>query len=384
MSAPPTRQLPKWALISLAIGSLYLLLVAIGVIGDGFKALGKDAAEGLFEFATNPFIALFVGILATAIIQSSSTTTAIVVTLVGAGAVPMEVAIPMVMGANIGTSVTNTLASLGHAGKLDEFKRAFTAATVHDYFNLSAVAILLPLELIFHPIEKGATWLSNALFGTILPSPDDADFLGKITDPVADLIGPKGATGALPLSDVWIGMITILLGVLMIFLAVRWLGKLLQQLIVGKAQELLEKTVGGTPLVAMGTGALVTVAAQSSSVTTSIMVPFAGSGALTPRQIYPMTLGANVGTTVTTLIAALAVTGDGSKAALTIALVHLLFNLYGIVIIYGIPFLRPLPLKAAEWLAGLAAERKILAIAYVLGVFIIIPGSMILAKVALF
>ncbi|HJF12630.1 Na/Pi symporter, partial [Corynebacterium falsenii] len=166
------KKLPTWSLAILAIGALYMLLVAIGVIGDGFKEMGSDTAKGLFDFATNPFIALFVGILATSIIQSSSTTTAIVVTMVAAGAVPMEVAIPMVMGANIGTSVTNTLASLGHAGKDNEFKRAITAATVHDYFNLFAVIILLPIELIFHPIQHSAQWLSNALYGNVLPNPE--------------------------------------------------------------------------------------------------------------------------------------------------------------------------------------------------------------------
>ncbi|CAM2813455.1 Na/Pi cotransporter family protein [Corynebacterium falsenii] len=296
----------------------------------------------------------------------------------------MEVAIPMVMGANIGTSVTNTLASLGHAGKDNEFKRAITAATVHDYFNLFAVIILLPIELIFHPIQHSAQWLSNALYGNVLPNPEEADFLGIITDPVVEAIGPKGLLGNLPGSNVVVGAVTILLGVVMIFLAVRWLGKILQLIVVGRAKKLLEKSIGGNPMVAMGAGAAVTVAAQSSSVTTSVMIPFAGSGALTPRQIYPMTLGANVGTTVTTIIAAMAVTGGGGEAALTIAFVHLLFNVFGIAIIYGIPFLRPIPLRCAELLAKVAAQRKYIAIAWVLGVFIILPTAMIFAKVVFF
>ena len=165
------------------------------------------------------------------------------------------------------------------------------------------------------------------------------------------------------------------------FFAVSWLGKILQLIMVGKAKAILEKSVGGHPLTAMGAGMLVTIAVQSSSVTTSVMVPFAGSGALTTRQIYPLTLGANVGTTVTALIAAMAVTGDGAKLALTIALVHTLFNVFGILIIYGLPFLRSLPLIGAETLAKVAAERKIYAVAWVLTVFIIIPALAILIKV---
>lgn len=375
------RRLPNWVLTLLAIGTLYMLIVAIGVIGDGFKGLGKDAAEGLFDFATNPFIALFVGVLATAIIQSSSTTTTLVVTAVGAGALPIEVAVPMIMGANIGTSVTNTLASFGHAGHKDEFRRAFAASTVHDFFNLFAVIILLPIEIFFHPIQRSAEWLAGALFGTVLPDPGQADLVGALTDPVVDLLGMDGLTGLLPGSDVVAGTLTILLGVAMIFFAVSWLGKILQVLMVGRAKAILEKSVGGHPLTAMGAGMLVTIAVQSSSVTTSVMVPFAGSGALTTRQIYPLTLGANVGTTVTALIAAMAVTGDGAKLALTIALVHTLFNVFGILIIYGLPFLRSLPLLGAETLAHVAAERKIYAVAWVLTAFIIVPALAILIKV---
>lgn len=375
------RRLPNWVLTLLAIGTLYMLIVAIGVIGDGFKGLGKDAAEGLFDFATNPFIALFVGVLATAIIQSSSTTTTLVVTAVGAGALPIEVAVPMIMGANIGTSVTNTLASFGHAGHKDEFRRAFAASTVHDFFNLFAVIILLPIEIFFHPIQRSAESLAGAFFGTVLPDPGQADLVGTLTDPVVDLLGMDGLTGLLPGSDVVAGTLTILLGVAMIFFAVSWLGKILQVLMVGRAKAILEKSVGGHPLTAMGAGMLVTIAVQSSSVTTSVMVPFAGSGALTTRQIYPLTLGANVGTTVTALIAAMAVTGDGAKLALTIALVHTLFNVFGILIIYGLPFLRSLPLLGAETLAHVAAERKIYAVAWVLTVFIIVPALAILIKV---
>lgn len=375
------RRLSNWVLTLLAIATLYMLIVAIGVIGDGFKGLGKDAAEGLFDFATNPFIALFVGVLATAIIQSSSTTTTLVVTAVGAGALPIEVAVPMIMGANIGTSVTNTLASFGHAGHKDEFRRAFAASTVHDFFNLFAVIILLPLEILFHPIQRSADWVSEQLFGTVLPDPGQADLVGTLTDPVVDVLGMSGLMGAMPGSDVVAGTLTILLGVAMIFFAVSWLGKILQLIMVGKAKAILEKSVGGHPLTAMGAGMLVTIAVQSSSVTTAVMVPFAGSGALTTRQIYPLTLGANVGTTVTALIAAMAVTGDGAKLALTIALVHTLFNVFGILIIYGLPFLRSLPLIGAETLAKVAAERKIYAVAWVLTVFIIIPALAILIKV---
>ena len=60
----------------------------------------------------------------------------------------MSEAVPMVMGANIGTSVTNTLVSLTQVGDREEFGRAFSAATVHDMFNWCTVCVMLPIEVI--------------------------------------------------------------------------------------------------------------------------------------------------------------------------------------------------------------------------------------------
>lgn len=376
------RRLPHWLLWLGALATLYMLIVAIGIIGDGFKGLGSDTAQSLFDFATNPFIGLFVGILATAIIQSSSTTTTLVVTAVGAGALPVEVAVPMIMGANIGTSVTNTLASLGHIGHKDEFRRAFAASTVHDFFNLAAVILLLPLELMFHPIQHSAQWLSSHLYGTVLPEPGSADVVGMLTKPVVSAIGMNGALGSID-GGVLSASITILAGIAAIFLAVHWLGKILQVLMVGRAKHILEKSVGGNPLTALAAGAGVTALVQSSSVTTSVMVPFAGSGALTTKQIYPLTLGANIGTTITAMIAAMAVTGQGAELALQIALVHFLFNVYGVVLIYVLPFLRPIPVLCAEFLAQVATERKALALAWIVTVFLAIPALAIVVQTQL-
>lgn len=352
---------------------LYLLICAIGVIGDGFAGLGAGTAENLFDFATNPLIGLFVGILVTAIIQSSSTTTTLVVTAVGTGMMPVSVAVPMIMGANIGTSVTNTLASLGHVGRKDEFRRAFAASTVHDFFNLTAVAVLLPLEMLFHPLERLSGMLAGFAYGTVLPDPQSADIIGTASGPVVDALGMQGALGLFGGGSAS-AVATIVLGVALIFVAVRYMGTLLQVLMVGKASAVLERTVGGNTLVAMGAGAGVTAVIQSSSVTTSMLVPFAGSGALTTRQIYPLTLGANVGTTVTALLAAFAVTGADAQLALQAAFVHVLFNVIGILIIYGLPMMRWVPVRCAEALASVATEHKAIAAAWVITVFLAVPA----------
>ncbi len=109
------------------------------------------------------------------------------------------------------------------------------------------------------------------------------------------------------------------------------------------------------------------------------MIPLAGSGLFTTRQLYPFTLGANIGTTITALLAATAISGAGAKLALTIALVHVLFNLFAVALIYGVPFLRELPIKAAEGLARVGSENKLLALGYVAGLFFALPALMMVA-----
>ncbi|MGB5893124.1 MAG: Na/Pi symporter [Ignavibacteriaceae bacterium] len=115
---------------------LYLFFLSLGMMGGSLKLFGKDFSETLIATTTNPFIGLFIGILATSVIQSSSSTTSIVVGMVAAGALTIESAIPIVMGANIGTSITNIIASLPQIKRNNEFRRAFSAAIVHDFFNV--------------------------------------------------------------------------------------------------------------------------------------------------------------------------------------------------------------------------------------------------------
>jgi len=152
----------QWVMVASLV---YLLICAVGMIGGGFKMSAGDQAKELFAFASNPFAGLVVGTVATALIQSSSTVTSIIVGLV-AGGLPVSIAVPMVMGANIGTSITNTIVSLGHVRAKEEFKRAFSAATVHDFFNLLSVVVFLPLEIMFGLLEKFGSWMSGLFYGS--------------------------------------------------------------------------------------------------------------------------------------------------------------------------------------------------------------------------
>lgn len=158
LNAPDQRSGPMRGVL-VAVSLLFMLtvfLVAIRGLGQGFKGLGGDLLSQFFAFTENPFIGLVMGILATTLMQSSSVTTSMIVALVAAPdhALPVHHAIPMIMGANIGTTVTNSLVALGHIGRRIEFRRAFAAATCHDFFNFIAVAVFLPLELATGFLEK--------------------------------------------------------------------------------------------------------------------------------------------------------------------------------------------------------------------------------------
>ncbi|USH01992.1 Na/Pi symporter [Grimontia kaedaensis] len=360
----------RWANLALM---LYVLLLAVSMVGSGFKWAAGDEARTLFEFASHPVAGLMIGIVATALIQSSSTVTSIIVGLV-AGGLPVETAIPMVMGANIGTTVTNTLVSLGHARCKDEFRRAFTCATVHDFFNLIAVAIFLPLEMMFGLLDKISSWLVAPFMFEGSLSMKGLDFMGPITKPLVN--GTKDVLSSLPGS--WGGIVLALLGIALIFASITMMGKLMRSLMVGRAKEMLHKAIGRGPIHGIMSGTLVTILVQSSSTTTSLMVPLVGTNVLKVRDVYPFTLGANIGTCITALLAATAVTGPNAVFALQIALVHLAFNIMATLLIFGTPFLREIPLKCAEMLGEAAAKNKMAVVAYLGLVFIAIPSLVML------
>ncbi|ALO47511.1 Na/Pi cotransporter family protein [Pseudohongiella spirulinae] len=359
----------SWLMVLLLI---YLLLAAVGAIGDGFKAATGDNARDLFSFASNPFVALIVGLVATALIQSSSTVTSIIVGLV-AGGLPISIAIPMAMGANIGTSLTSTLVSLGHVRNGDEFRKAFAAATVHDSFNLLAVALLLPLEIVFQPLERASGFFAQILVSDNSVSVSDFNFMKMILAPAGNTMDL--VTSWLP--GIFSGLALIVLGIVLILFVVSRIGRILRTLLVGKAKDVMHAAVGRGPLAGIASGTVMTVLVQSSSTTTALIVPLAGNGVFSLRQVYPFTLGANIGTTITALLAATAIHGPMATLALQIALVHLFFNLLAILVIFGIPLLRNIPLLMAENLARLALLNKLYVVAYILGVFFLLPLSAI-------
>ncbi len=339
---------------------LYLFLFSLELMGTSLKMFGKGLAETLIATTTNPLVGLFIGILATSVIQSSSSTTSIVVGLVAGGALNVANAIPIIMGANIGTSVTNLLVSLTQIRRDLEFRRALSAAIVHDFFNLLAVLILFPLQYFTNFIGRVAAFMGENfqhIGGLRFLSP-----IKGLTQPPVDVL--KGWFGEHP----WI---LFALSLVFLLLALTRMVKSLKILVVKKAEVWFDRYLFKTAWRAFLVGLLLTAMVQSSSITTSLAVPMAGAGMLTLIQIFPYTLGANVGTTVTAILAALV---TGNLSAIIVAFSHLLFNLSGILFWWP---LKAVPISLAEKFAKVAMKKKLIPILYIIVVFFLIPISVI-------
>ncbi len=351
----------------MVLGLIYLFLVGVSALEKGIKIMGEDTQERLFSSVSNPIAALCIGILGTVLVQSSSASTAVIVGLVATGNISVDDAVPMIMGANIGTTVTNTLVSLGHVRQSGEFKRAFAAATVHDFFNVIAVIVLLPIELITGFLSSIATGISDRLVGSA-GSEWKSPIKKWVKEPVGWIVDAEDAIG---LNGNVLGTAVVLTGLVIVLVALTLITKNMRQLVADRVERSINTVLSkGSGTVAMVLGLLITIAVQSSSITTSILIPLSAAGVLALKNAYPVTLGANVGTTITALLAALA---TSAPEALTVALVHTTFNVVAILVLYVPPWWRGVPIRAAEMLAEVAVKRRMWAVGYVMGAFIVLP-----------
>ncbi|UCH11649.1 MAG: Na/Pi symporter [Fidelibacterota bacterium] len=338
---------------------LYLFIVGIGAMGQSFKLFGKGFSEQILSTTASPMVGLFIGILATSLVQSSSTTTSIVVGMVAGGAISIQGAIPIIMGANIGTTVTNTIVSIGHITRKAEFRRAFAAAIVHDFFNIVAVAILFPLELTTGFLSHLASLLAEAFEGVggmKLGSP-----LKAATTPAIDLV--SDLMGHHP-------VLLLILSVLLIFLMLAGIVKTLRSLVIKRISAFFDEHLFKTASRAFLFGMLLTSLVQSSSITTSLAVPLVGAGLLTLLQVFPYTLGANIGTTITAILAALS---TANPAAITVAFAHLMFNVSGRLVIWPVKRIRHIPIRMAEFASKTATRNRFMPLIFIVFVFYLFP-----------
>jgi len=346
---------------------LFLFLIGIKSLSSSFKMMGSGFAEGLLSATSNPFMALMSGMLATVLVQSSSVTTSVIVGLVSSGALGVGAAVPLIMGANLGTSITNTLVSLGFVGNKKDFSRAFAAGSIHDIFNILSVAVILPFELATGILASSAEKMSSMIYGMSsnvhFKSPLKTaikPFVNGLKGFVTNVLGFEGSAAAITLCLLSIGLILVTLYLIV---------KITKKIVQNSKGEILENLLSKNVTFTIFFGAVLTFAVQSSSITTSLLVPVAAAGMLSIESIFPVTVGANIGTTTTALLASL----TGNVHGLTIALVHFLFNILGMLIWFIPSTTRQIPLKFAKMLAHKCEEKRRYGFLYVSMVFFIIP-----------
>lgn len=347
-------------------GALLLFLFALDLMTASLRQMSGVAAETIIVATSNPFAGLFIGLLITAMVQSSSTTTSLAVALVAAGSITLESAVPIIMGANIGTTITSTIIALGFIDKKKEFRRALASATYHDFFNILTTFILFPLEY-YYGFLSGM----SAHIASYLVSPENTGtgirtyYLISVFGPVIDFLVGSIASGFL--------LVSLSFGLL--FISIIVFRRLITNLLSRRLHERFNKLVFVSPFKSFFWGLVTTAAIRSSTVTTSLVVPIAAKKIVSLREVVPFILGANIGTTITAFIAAMI--HSQSAEAVSIAIAHFLFNFIGFLVFYPVPALRKGPIQLANGIGKLTLKYRLTGFVYILAVFFFIPFSLL-------
>jgi len=340
-----------------------LFMFAIDLLTFSLSQLNNVVAQDIFMATYNPFVGLFMGLLMTVLVQSSSMVTAMVVAVVASGNLTLMQAVPLIMGANVGTTLTSTLVSFTFIMKKTEFKKALAAGFIHHIFNLLTVLVLLPLEFSFGFLSRTAGYLTHSFFskGTAEEGAYVYNilFTRPLTIWVFDMVSQP--------------LITLALGIILVFVTIKILSDTVFKAFLTNNFKNLSEHVFKTPWRTFLYGTAFTAAIQSSTVTTSLVVPAVATRKISLTQIFPFIIGANVGTTITAVIAALYKT----EAAISIAIVHILFNLIGMLIFLPFPALRKLPVTLATYFGKESSKKRFISLGYILLVFFIIPFLLI-------
>ena len=343
--------------------AIFLFLLAIDLVGESVTMLGQDTVRSILLATSNPFIGLFIGLLATALVQSSSTVTAMTVAVVASGYLTLGNAIPVVMGANVGTTLTSTLVSLGFITNRNQFRKAISAGTIHDFFNIITVLIVFPLEYYYGTMS----YFSQELTGLVNDSEVASNIMHNSYGIGIDKIS-TWLVSVLPQN-----FITVFLSLILLFVSIKFLSNIIYKRLIGSSKENLKKYIFANPFKSFGWGIVITGGVQSSSITTSLVVPLVASGKVMLHNVFPFIMGANIGTTITALLAAF----NKSEAALSLAFVHLLFNLVGVLVFLPFPAIRRFPIFLAGKFGELTLDSRLVGFSYILFTFFLMPFALI-------
>jgi sodium-dependent phosphate cotransporter len=376
----------------------YLFFLCIDMMGGGMKASFKHALKDYLQEHAGDFnelVSFVIGLIGTTLVQSSSTVTSMAVVLVQENIVPVMIAIGIVHGANLGTSTTSSIVAfvsetppltgnvgrdawnLLSAARSEGFHRAVSTAVVHGLFNIVLVTgILVLLELPFGIVHSASEWTATQI-GESLAA-------GGVLVELLDWVSPKTYTKPVVsflLSDLklpgWSLVIAALLGM---FGCLKGFSSTVKALLLSNTdtddvEALGQKLIGRAPLDTFARGLLLTVLVQSSSATTSLVVPLAGMGFFSVRRIFPFILGANIGTCVTALLAAASGVGEpGFEPGLTIAFSHLYLNTLAVIIVVITPGVLTSVITLSEWLADAAVRLPAALLIYLAVLSVALPA----------
>lgn len=361
--------MPPWSNIVnvlYIIGTLVLFVFALDLMVASLQHLGTSAAETILMATSNPFTGLFIGLLVTAMLQSSSTTTALVVAFVASGSISLHSAIPIIMGANVGTTITSTIVSLGFINRKKEFRRAVAAGTYHDFFNLLTVIILFPLEQYYSFLSGLSQTIVSYFYSPVTPAIETTFSTGwSGFNVIINFL----------VNSISNGFVLVLFSFVLLFSSILLFRRLISGLLLASSPERFSRFFFKNPGKSFFWGIVTTAAIRSSTITTSVVVPIVAQKIVSLPKAVPFILGANLGTTITAFIAA--TFNANTSNAISIAMAHFLFNLIGILIFYPIPVLRRIPIALANGLGKLTLKYRLVGFVYILLTFFFIPFSLI-------
>lgn len=366
LTNPPGTLWKNLRIAAYILGTLFIFLFALDLMTSSLQHLGGNIAETILLATANPFNGLFIGLLITAMLQSSSTTTALVVALVASGSITVQSSIPIIMGANVGTTITSAIVSLGFIHKKKEFRRAVAAGTYHCFFNLLTVIILFPLEYYYGLLSSFSIRIAQYFFvPTVAPVESRIEHFWSGFSPVIDLL----------LKLIPNGFILIILSFVLLFGSILLFRKLISDLLKASSPEVFSRFFFKNQFKSFAWGLLTTAAIRSSTITTSVVVPIVAKRITTLKQAAPFIIGANIGTTITAFIAA--TLNANTAGGITIAIAHFLFNFIGMLIFFPVPLLRKLPIELASELGRLTLKYRLAGLVFLLATFFFIPFSLI-------
>jgi solute carrier family 34 (sodium-dependent phosphate cotransporter) len=357
-----TKQKPLASRFVLIILSLVLFLFALNLMVASLSDYASNFEKNILSYALDPFVGLFIGLLFTAIIQSSSTTSTMVVAMVATGTISIGEAIPIIMGANIGTTLTSTIVALGFISDKRAFRKAVSAGVIHDFYNIILVLILFPLEYYYSFLSRLSLGINGLIVG------EAAFDSGNTVSGVMDF----GVSNAI-IDLINSNLVSVLLSFALLFLSIKLLTNVIKKTVIGDSKNRLRKFVFNRPFKSFGWGVLITSAIQSSSVATSLLVPLVATEKVRLRNAFPFIIGANLGTTITALIAA----SFNSEAAMNIALAHLIFNLFGAILFMSTSFLRSGLVNFIKKFSIVLTRKRVVGLTYIIVTFFLLPFILI-------